>query len=598
MITSEHFDRVKYLFPKLHSKGEEITSLLGLDSEALTTGKPFLFCMSDGQKLIPPEEGEEIGLSCLRWLLTYIKADIAVYNLKYDSGAVLYGLPSDNLLELWEKTFTTVKMDKRRIRLEYIPHKALFILEGKKIRIRLWDISQFFASSLDSAANRYLGRRKLDIDTKAFTPTIVKRRLNEITKYCLQDAVLCADLGIFLVAKLKEFGIRTTSLYSSASLSFRYFADNAPKIVTSWRLWKNYRESLRYAVDSYEGGKFEITARGSFHGYEYDLSSAYPCEIAALVDISLAEVVKDRKYRSDAYYGFIRVKVHNHGRHIPCGLMRNNVRIYPNGDFYLTITKGELDYLREIGVDVDILSGYWIIVGSRHYPYRDTVGQLFKLKSAYKGKDAMLYEVSKRMLNSFYGKTVQMIDNYKGEVVAGIGWNPLYGSIITANTRIKMARLQNLLGERCLAVHTDSVITLDPLPPETVTGRLGELDFVEQGEGILLACGQYEIGEKAAYKGFRPLDGDNWRQILEANPHSAIIDYPVVRVESWIEALSKGHINTTNVFCEETKKINLNADTKRTWKRRIVARDLLTRLEQSLPAVRVETEPPAYWGPL
>jgi len=586
MITSDSWGLLKYRYPGIGSKGKEIRGLLGFDSEAYTTGRPFLFCMNDGRVFSKADSVDYIA----PLFEHYKNRHVAVYNLKYDSGAILYHLPNENKLELWKKNETKYK----GIAISYIPHKNLR-LRFKMERLNFWDVSQFFAMSLDRAASIYLGKKKIEVETKDFTPLYVKRHWKKIERYCMKDAVLCADLGNYFLKKLKQFGIRATSLYSSASLSFRYFSDRG-KIVTAWRFYKFYPLLLKYAMDAYEGGKFEVTSRGSFIGYEYDLVSAYPAEIRNLVDISLADVKEGREYEKKAVYGFLRVKICNlEGHYLPCGLMRNNVRIYPAGEFYTTITKQEYDYILSIGVKVYIISAVWLFVYRKKYPYRKIVDKLFKLKSRYKGNDEMLYEVSKRMLNSFYGKTVQVIENWKGEFVAGQGFNPVYGAVITAGARVKMARIQNELKNNCLAVHTDSVITLCPLDEKYVTGKLGEFSFVVKGEGILIACGQYEIGGENAYKGFEPIHGQTWRKILKKSPQKSVLNYPIRKVESWLEAVAKGHFDKINLFSREVKKIDLNADVKRVWMKKIKGKDLLYNLETSLPLVVIENKKPEAW---
>ena len=302
MITSAQWPKLKYRCPNNFTSGKEIPSLLGFDSEALTSGRPFLFCMSDGKTY---EECDTVNY-IENIFYEYKGKHVAVYNLKYDSGAFLYHLPDANKKELWEKTETIFNS----IRITYIPHKNLR-LRFKNDILNFWDISQFFAMSLDAAAKRYLQKSKNDIETKHFTHKYIKKHRRKIINYCIQDAKLCADLGNYLLSKLKDFGIRSTSLYSSASLSFRYFSDRG-KIVNCWNFYKYRPNFLKYAMDAYEGGKFEITSRGAFMGYEYDLCSAYPAEIRNLIDISLGEVFESRKYEKDAVYGFLRVKVYNH----------------------------------------------------------------------------------------------------------------------------------------------------------------------------------------------------------------------------------------------------------------------------------------------
>lgn len=606
MIDSRDFYRLIYRYPNLKGKGVLITECIGFDTEAFNNGKPFLYCFSNGVTYDCRIEPFDIMTLFDKFNFENKERTIhfSVYNLKYDSGAVLYFLPDEIKAELWY--YGDVRFNGMKI--EYIPHKNLK-LRYNKCTINFWDVSQYYSMPLDSAAKKYLGKQKIDVGTKKFTLENVNNNWEKIVEYCIVDSELCAELTIFLINKLSEFGIRTTALYSSASLSFRYFADYSPKIVTCWRPWKYYQEAVKYAIDSYQGGKFEVTARGTFYGYEYDIVSAYPYEIKNLVDITLAKYEKSKKYKPDADYGFIRCKVKNlKGAHLPFGPMMQNTRIYPAGEFFATITKAEYEYCIEYGVEIEIDSAWWITVGKRKVkPYEKTIDTLFELKARYKGKDAMLYEVSKRMLNSFYGKMVQCIEKRvrpeevdgveverENYIQAGAAFNPFFASIITANTRLKVCRLQQELKEKCLAVHTDSVITTCEIDEKYLTGVLGGFDYVTHGEGCIIACGEYYIGDKAAYKGFRPTEADTWKNILTRNRLKSKIPYPVVKVETWREAVAKGHFDSINLFSEDVKDIDLNADVKRIWKKKIIAADLLGKLEQSQQVVYCATYP-EHW---
>lgn len=580
------FSRIVYPYPGKRFRGKEIKRVVGLDTEAFTTGIPFLICMSDGRTFRNCDTRDYIPAIFQH----YKNRHIVVYNLKYDSGAILFHLPNEKKAELWIKN--TVRYGEYRI--TYIPHKNLTILKGRTL-VKIWDIAQFFQTSLDNAAEKYLDKHKIRVETKRFTRPYVKRNLKKLVLYCIRDAELTAALGNYFLAKLREFGLRPTSLYSQASLSFGFYRDKG-NIINSWRLWRTYPGVLRYALESYEGGKFEVTARGRFDGYEYDICSAYPSAVRNLIDISQCRLVFSKQYHKSAVYGFLRVKIYNpKGLYLPCGILRKNLRVYPCGEYYATITKIEYEYLRKIKVRVHVFSAWWVHVSKRNYPYRTTTDYLFSLKKSFKGKDDMLYSLTKIMLSGFYGKTCEMRENWKGDFVAGVGWNPVYASQITAETRIKICKMQNLLKEKCIAVHTDSVITLAPLPKKCVTGKLGQFDFVCKGKGVLIACGQYALADKAAYKGFDPLKDESWWKLLDENKNRSIIKYPVLKVESWVEAVAKGHYNKINLFTNETKKIDLNGDVKRTWLKNVKGRDLLKMLEQSMPKIIIETQPPETW---
>lgn len=595
MITSLDFNRCTYKKPKLVDDREPVSKLIGIDSEAYgvsgdghVRGEPFMFCTSVGDVFRPDD------IPDMLFTPRYNYANFMVYNLKYDSGAFLYHLPVSHLRELRVEGSTFYLGRKY----DYIPHKLLRLKEGK-VSVCFWDISQFYKMSLDNAAKRYLGRQKIDIRTKTFSPKYVKRFWKYIAKYCVMDAKLTEELGKYLVDKLIEFGITPTTLYSCASVSFTYFCANA-NVITSWKLWHEDRTALALASDAYEGGKFEVTTRGHFEqAWEYDLTSAYPYEIANLVDIDHARVVHSKTYQPDAIYGFVRCRINNpSGVHLPCGIMRNGVRVYPAGHYYLTITKEEYEYLCELNIETEIIQGVWFHVRRKRYPYRSTIMGLFDIKSKYKGNDAMLYYVSKVVMNGFYGKCVQCIEQPNGKVAIGAGWNPVYGSVITANTRIKVTKMQNMLGDDCLAVHTDSVMSKRKLGKSFVRGGLGQFEEVEgaSGEGVIIACGMYQIGRANAFKGFKPRKGETWFNILTRYRKRKSIPYKQLHVESWLEAMSKGHEPTAiNVFENSVKMVDLNCDSKRIWSGDVTGEQLLDGLEASLPKVHVEMRQPNFW---
>jgi hypothetical protein len=622
-------DLIKYHCRGKYTPGDDITELIGIDSEAYSNGEPFLFCLSDGSDFTP--------FNLHYTLLTkYCNKHFAAWNLKYDCGAILYYMPdgavnkhdSDDPLEwtfnsgkteLWIKGFTTwaVKDEKGvlyPVKVEYIPHKFLKISFNKNEWIIIWDMCQFYGSGLNAAGKKYFNEEKFSIETKTFTISYVEKHLEKIIKYCIQDAKLTAKLSALFLEKLSGFGIRCTSLYSSASLSYRYFMDRG-RIVHIRRFWKNYKPAVRDAIDAYEGGKFEITKRGYFEkGFVYDIVSAYPWELYNLLDISFAEIKYSRAYQPDASYGFIRCKIKIlHDVALPCGLLLENTRIYAIGNYFTVITKNEYDYMLSIGVKIEIVSGSWFFVSRAEYPYRAIIQELFDLKAKYKKGDQMYYMLAKIMMNGFYGKAVQCLKHWKGYYRAGDGFNPFYASIITANTRIRVTRLQNELKDKCLAVHTDSIMTTEELPEKFLSSALGGIELQKRGEGVIVACGCYQIGKAGAFKGFEPKklyddrgntlqdetgrdQYENWFDILKKYSRCMKIPYEALRVESIIEATSKGHFTTVNLFQNMPKEINLNGDIKRIWTNdKMRGKDYLEKLWNSSPRIITQREKPEFW---
>lgn len=631
MITSELYDRIKYHFIKRRFPGIEIESLVGLDSETLVSGAPFLFCTGDGRAFEP----HELYPSLFRY---YKNVNFALWNMKFDSGSILYDLPPGAIIyeedgetikrftpgkyELWTTNKTTWSYKNEtgvpvEITLEYIPHKYLKISESKDSWVKFWDICQFFASGLDAAAKKYLGEKKLEMKSKKFTLEIFEKNRKEIVEYCIRDAELTGKLGNFLLKKIDEFGLRVTALYSQASISFRFFQDNGG-IIGIPRYFKRYPDFVKTVIDSYQGGKFEVQTRG-YHPamYEYDLTSAYPREIADLVNIDRADILRSTVFYPDAVYAFLRVKIKiTDSVSVPTGIMVNGTRVYAIGEYFVSITKNEYLYYKEIGAEITILDGWYLFVRDIEYPYRENVLKLFRLKSHYKEKgDAALTLLCKLMLNGFYGKFCQLIEDWKGTYRAGVGFNPIYAAVITANVRLKVCRIQNRYKSACLAVHTDSVIMTEPLDPALIfKGELGQFEYVDgPAPGVLVACGCYQIGDAGAFKGFEPRRvkqyggspdeaaivgerDETWFEILKQYKGKMEIPYKALRVESWIEATSKGHFDKINKFEIHPKNIALNADIKRIWQDDdLCGRDFLAGLIRSEPVVIVQSTPPEYW---
>lgn len=591
MVRLQDFDKIFYREPRFFPQ-KPLDNIVGFDSEAYRDGTPFMFCTSDAESIRPKELFDVI------FSPKYEGSNFVTWNLKYESGAILKLIPRKQLKELQSTHKTTFSFSNRKFKIKYVPHKCLIFREIKFAgRVtKFWDISPFYGrTKLDTAAKLYLNAQKDDVDPNLFTTQYVDDNFKTIEQYCIQDATLTKSLADLWIKKFSTTGVPVTSLYSEASISFAYFSQHT-EIVTPYEFWENNRTLLRYAFESYEGGKFEITQRGSFNGYEYDISSAYPNEIANLIDIRNADVIYSRTYCYEAVYGFLRVRVSFHDPEVrlPCGIFKK-LRIYPTGTYFLTITKQEYDYIttRLPSVNIDIISAAWIIVDRRTYPYREIVNELYDLKSKYKKIDPLRSKNYKIIMNGFYGKLAQCLENETGNYTAGQGWNPIYASVITANTRIAVTRLQNYLGPNCLAVHTDSIMSTVPIPESCIGTGLGTFEFVESGPIVLVACGIYEINGQCALKGFRK---NSITKILAENPDKIKITLKTLHVESWLQAMAQNHdISSINLFSNIPKILKLNCDTKRIWPDDMTSTDFLTSRQKSSPLIERQDSYPNYW---
>jgi len=572
------FKRIFFPRPSTHKSSRFIDRLIGLDSETLKDGRPFMFALGDGTSF------DSRDVPAVFFRRAYRDKDFCCYNLKFDSGSLVYTLP----LKVLSKRRVEGKATYKGYRYRYIPHKRLGISKGKH-SVSIWDVAQYFRTTLDKAAKQFLGEGKLDFETKSFTMDFVRKNFTRLKEYCIRDANLAGRLGDYLLKFLADFGIKPNNLYSEASISFEYFKRRAG-IVDVHRFWRFDREAMKFAFRAYSGGKFEVTARGAFEGYEYDAHSCYPAEIANLVDISQAKARYYCEYIPDAQYSYLYIEVEML-KDFPHSLAvkRHGVNTYPIGCFRTYATKNEYEYLRDNGIKVRIIDGWHLFVKDIRYPYREVVHDLFRLKQSCPDKKSMKALVAKYLLNGFYGKMGQLIKMLDGSLRAGPGFNPFYFAEITANARLQICRLQQELGKRCLATHTDSVLSTVPIPRRYVGKGLGQFGLTKKGKGIIIACGMYQIADKSAERGFILRDGLSWKKILQDVGNATTAKLKERRTQSWLHAAYRQRPDTINVFRIIPKTLDLNCDSKRLWPSTTTGKKLLSRLEYSSPHVLVSS---------
>lgn len=545
------FSKVRYYCrPIRKPKRERTATALGFDSEADRDGNTFMYCLSDGSVYTPE--------TLLAGLFTreHRGRNYVVYNLKYEQGAILKNLDEVSLNNLRNCGECQVEDYKYKV----VGYKALRISRGKNSVI-FWDMFSFFNMSLASAARQFTTLRKIDSDVELYTQDYIDSHWDDIVTYCRRDAEITAELFKVVLAMSGKLGIKPTTFYSIASIGYKYVRENT-NYVTVKRFWDNHREVLEGACLAYTGGKFEVTTRGKGYYYEYDINSAYPYEIANLVDISDASVVHSIKYVTRAVYAFLKVDVWvtdviSHS----LAYKRKGVNTFPVGRLRKWVTKEEYDYLVTLpGVNIKILKGYWLLVRRRRYPYRAVLKRLYEVKADAKVRgDKSLYFFTWKLTNSIYGKQIQLID--KGDYYeATTCWNPIYGAIITANVRLRVARLQNEYNS-IYAVHTDSVLSTKELPLK-VSLKIGEWSLTCQGLGIILGSGVYQVGDKVRFRGF-PMRTPLFELLNKSPP---IITIPDKRALSWREVVFHNwSTDLINRFEEIDKQLNINFDTKRQW---------------------------------
>jgi len=436
----------------------------------------------------------------------------------------------------------------------------MLTISKAKHSITIYDLKQYYEGSLETNAQKYLGEGKDDLETKEFSEDFLRDNWDRIAKYCVRDADLVRRLAVRLIEQLNEWGLHVSKLYSTAWISYNWFASRSGH-PTVGHIWKYDRRVLDFAMQAYHGGKFEVTTKGSAYLYEYDLVSAYPATIAQLIDTRHVTIYWSKNVIPDAAYGFLDCTIYVPPS-LPSPVARKvgELNTYPAGWFRQIITYPEYRYIVDHGGSATIQQGVWLVPQERRRPYTEDINHLVTLKQQYKGKDEMAYHTAKILMNSLYGKFVQLIEQPPDKWRAGASWNPIYASYITAMTRIKVSDLQRKYTS-IWAVHTDSIISDAPLPfPKT--NILGSLSYEVEGDGIIVGCGIYEIGDKTALRGVP--SNVTLRELCETGRGKVTIN--VRQPLSWRLAAHRHRDQSEiNRWLDANKDLRPDSDRKRVW---------------------------------
>lgn len=219
------------------------------------------------------------------------------YNLDFDANAILSGILTEReLTKLNVQDQTVTEHNGIEYEITYVKSKFLKIKDNSNNLYEHYDVSQFFYTSLDNAANEWLGKNKKEnIDTKKFGKQPCHRHeivqkgckncwqkqdaLNYITEnyvqiaeYAEKDAILTQELSQELVIQAEKLDIPMGKPFSTGYLSAEYLRANTPEKPHFGKF--DFQEMF---WDAYYGGRFEVFERGEIGEIAApDINSAYP----------------------------------------------------------------------------------------------------------------------------------------------------------------------------------------------------------------------------------------------------------------------------------------------------------------------------------
>ena len=512
------------------------------------------------------------------------------WNIQFDFDAVMKYLPVSKLKELVE----TCEVSVGKYQVKYIPKKMFSITLNRK-SYRFFDLAQFYEMSLERAAILYCSAGKnpdnLDRALIGSSQDYWEENYELIRKYCIQDCVLTCELGNGLQEDLiQTTGTVSKTYISQAGVSKDYFRRkcNIPDV-------RKVPEYAQYcAFQAYHGGRFEVTERGAIGPAScIDINSAYPAEISKLIDISAGRWTRVTKLSDDAYYGFYLASVNIPYMHLPPLAMNLfNTVVYPCGKWTAYFSKGELQRVGEIG-SYQVISGAEFRPYVLRYPFKEAIETLYAKKQSTP-KKSYQYKLYKKLMNSLYGCFYEKILQADGRYKVGLLFNPVYATLITANTRLQLWDEARGYGKGCVSLATDGLLIRgDHEFPDSKI--LGEWGYDGCGECTILRSGIYALGDTMKQRCvikrdvFKTPDGDYADLFDYIRAHPGWKKYPVLnhRPVHMREAIvhHRAHTkNDINIFREHEIAFDLNTDRKRIFSvTDITGEDLLSTRITSRP---------------
>lgn len=568
----------------------------GLDTETLN-GYVRLICDDEENSLLI--KNKETGFRDIVKFLTRPRFKNTFnwfYNIQYDFESIVKYLPKEDLIDLYNDgevnfvvenpSYNAVTRTERSIdviyKIQYMKRKY-FGISCTNNYYHFYDLFNFMDVSLNNASKRFLGKTKNnDVDSSRLNLDLDYWNDNQeiIKKYCIQDCKLTQELAV------KFWGIMDANLklvpkrpFSKGKLSEEYFLKMCKIPTVNSFISPANKKILEYSYKSFYGGRFELLKRGYFPKvYCYDIKSAYPTQMKELIDFDFAygrwNFVKD--ISPDAYEGWYRATViTNELNFAPLVYKANHLNIYPNGKFNQYLLKSEIDFIRENfdNTTIKIVDGVEFFAKEFVYPFKEEIEKLYKWKDTEKDED--IKQVVKIILNSIYGKTIQISENATNDI--GNLFNPMYASIITSKTRMKLLELALQKPESVVMFSTDGLHTTEPLHiPKSP--KLGDFAKDFTGEGVYLMSDVYNLWTdkqvKNKIRGFNAgstKDKDSETKYLKdilagmkTDTYEYISSRPIHLGEALIHNI-KHTPEDINIWQDVERKININGDMKRVW---------------------------------
>lgn len=517
------------------------------------------------------------------------------WNADYDIQAVLKLLDRQTNETIMRRTQTRYG----RYQIRFVPSKffRLGIHHGKTIKTvcTVYDLCQFYATTLEKASQRILGRGKTatGIEWSELLRTLRRGQsgASQIRDYCQSDAALVEELYRHSEKAMAQAGVKFDKPVSCASIAVQKFSKSMAHDVP--RPVNNAFEK------TYRGGRIECLQVGYFpKAYLYDIHSAYPSEMAALIQTTGHWLPVHKAPRPDAVYAALHVSltIPRTMDRCPIPVKGETQLMYPYGQWSQWVDLATYRVLESLDMVLCVHRGFQLIVSDGlKLPFRE-LAEMYRERQRQPAQTWAL----KIVMNALYGKVAERIGkwfptmyvNRESESWRGSFWarreqwtkrtNFVYASAITSGIRNRMYR--EIPPEDVIFYATDGVMTAKPITlnegpglgqwgvPEIVT------DLIVVGSGVYT----YRDAQGVPHTKMRGFEvGLNLYELLDKRRR--VLTLTVKRNWTLAQSIRQHKYPMFNELVDVPRYLDVCFDHKRIWERSRTGRDLLQRSFQSRP---------------
>lgn len=564
--------------------------MVGLDTET-HNGKAVL--IATPRAFIEPWAwvGRDRFIGLVEWLRSQ-GGVFCCWNADYDIQAVLKWLPR----HVCERLQRFSRARYKGLRLRFVAGKFFTVHQAKRRLVAVYDLMQFYACKLETAAAKVLGEHKTD-------PGVLWGQLlfylrhkrsperQRIIDYCKHDALLVERLYEKSKENMARIGVDFKKPVSCAAIAAqkfgKAFTHETPKVV-------------QHAFEkTFRGGRMECLRIGYFpKAYLYDLHSAYPSIIAKLPEPPRQwQRIKDY-VRDDAIFAAVKVRfrIPDHAETGPVPVKGDGQLMYPVGVWDQWLDLETYRVLESRGWIEGVFGGWQASYDTGRLPFAE-IEQMYQERIQTPANAWAL----KIVMNAWYGKLAQRMDRWiSTKVVAGPveGWAGrfwrkkeqwtkktcfVYAAAITAGIRRRL--YEEVDSNKVIFYATDGIATTEPLPELKTGPGLGEWSEIETVTDLLVVgSGVYSYRDRDGKQRtkFRGFDvGLDLFRLL--NTRRRIVEMNVTRNVTLSHALTQRRWNEFNELQEVPRFLDVNFDRKRRWSKRRTGRDLLEHQFESKP---------------